>query len=73
MFWRSKWRPLIRLINRCELGRVWRCRLPEIRPHSRPIGEMVHWSALARWECDERTPTDPYLTRMKIVLELQAL
>ena len=30
-------------------------------------------SALARWECDERTPTDPYLTRMKIVLELQAL
>jgi hypothetical protein len=50
MFWRSKWRPLIRLINRCELGRVWRCRLPEIRPHSRPIGEMVHWSALARWE-----------------------
>jgi hypothetical protein len=49
MFWRS-WRPLVRLINRCELGRAWRCRLPEIRPHSRPIGEMVHWSALARWE-----------------------
>jgi hypothetical protein len=24
--------------------------LPDIRPHSRPIGEMVHWSALARWE-----------------------
>jgi uncharacterized protein (DUF2235 family) len=50
MFWRSRWRPLIRLINRCDLGRAWRCRLPEIRPHSRPIGEMVHWSALARWE-----------------------
>ena len=44
------WRPLVRLINRCDLGRAWRCRLPEIRPHSRPIGEMVHWSALARWE-----------------------
>jgi len=50
MFWRSRWRPLMRLINRCDLGRAWRCRLPEIRPHSRPIGEMVHWSALARWE-----------------------
>ena len=25
-------------------------RLPAVRPHSRPIGEMVHWSALARWE-----------------------
>ena len=50
MFWRSRWRPLMRLINRCELERAWRCRLPEIRPHSRPIGEMVHWSALARWE-----------------------
>jgi uncharacterized protein (DUF2235 family) len=50
MFWRSRWRPLIRLINRCDLGRAWRCRLPQIRPHSRPIGEMVHWSALARWE-----------------------
>ena len=50
MFWRSRWRPLVRLINRCELGRAWRFRLPQIRPHSRPIGEMVHWSALARWE-----------------------
>jgi hypothetical protein len=50
MFWRSRWRPLMRLINRCDLGRAWRCRLPQIRPHSRPIGEMVHWSALARWE-----------------------
>jgi len=50
MFWRSRWRPLVRLINRCDLARAWRCRLPEIRPHSRPIGEMVHWSALARWE-----------------------
>lgn len=50
MFWRSWWRPLIRLINRCDVGRAWRCHLPEIRPNSRPIGEMVHWSALARWE-----------------------
>jgi type VI secretion system (T6SS) phospholipase Tle1-like effector len=50
MFWRSRWRPLVRLINRCDLGRVWFCRLPKVRPHSRPIGEMVHWSALARWE-----------------------
>ncbi len=50
MFWRSRWRPLVRLINRCHLGRVWFCRLPRIRPHSRPIGEIVHWSALARWE-----------------------
>jgi hypothetical protein len=49
MLWRSKWRPLVRLINRCELGRAW-FRPPQIRPHSRPIGEMVHWSALARWE-----------------------
>jgi hypothetical protein len=50
MFWRSRWRPLVRLINRCEVGRAWSFRLPRIRPHSRPIGEMVHWSALARWE-----------------------
>ena len=50
MFWRSRWRPLMRLINHCKLERPRRCRLPEIRPHSRPIGEMVHWSALARWE-----------------------
>ena len=50
MFWRSWWRPLIRLINRCGLGSARRCHLPEIRPNSRPIGEMVHWSALARWE-----------------------
>lgn len=50
MFWGSRWRPLVRLINRCEMGRAWRFRLPAIRPHSRPIGEMVHWSALARWE-----------------------
>jgi len=50
MFWRSRWRPLMRLINHCRPERPWRCRLPEIRPHSRPIGEMVHWSALARWE-----------------------
>jgi Uncharacterized alpha/beta hydrolase domain (DUF2235) len=49
MFWRSKWRPLVRVINRCMLERG-RCRLPAIRPHSQPIGEMVHWSALARWE-----------------------
>ena len=50
MFWRSWWRPLIRLINRCGLGSARRCHLPQIRPNSRPIGEMVHWSALARWE-----------------------
>ena len=56
MFWRSRWRPLIRLINRCELERAWRCRLPEIRPHSRPIGEMVHWSALAPLGGDQGRP-----------------
>lgn len=50
MFWRSRWRPLVRLINRCEIERARFLRLPQIRPHSRPIGEMVHWSALARWE-----------------------
>lgn len=50
MFWRSRWRPLVRLINRCEIGGARFFRLPQIRPHSRPIGEMVHWSALARWE-----------------------
>jgi Uncharacterized alpha/beta hydrolase domain (DUF2235) len=50
LFWRSRWRPLIRLINRCAFAPGVRCRLPSIRPHSLPIGEMVHWSALARWE-----------------------
>jgi uncharacterized protein (DUF2235 family) len=50
MLLRSRWRPLVRLINRCEVAGSWRFRVPQIRPHSRPIGEMVHWSALARWE-----------------------
>lgn len=49
LFVRSRWRPLVRLINRCPPGSR-RCRLPAVRPHSRPIGEMVHWSALARWQ-----------------------
>ena len=68
--------PLIRLINRCGLGRAWRCRLPEIRPHSRPIGEMVHWSALARWEETkaarrrrERYPPRNLLAALKSVQE----
>jgi len=50
LFWRGRWRPLIRLINRQEVDRTWRLRRPKIRPHSRVIGEMVHWSALARWQ-----------------------
>jgi hypothetical protein len=49
LYWRSRWRPLVRLINRCEIGQGLRCRLSTFRPHSRPIGEMVHWSALVRW------------------------
>jgi hypothetical protein len=50
LYWGSRWRPLVRLIDRCQLARARRCRLPAIRPHSEPIGEMVHWSALARWQ-----------------------
>jgi T6SS, Phospholipase effector Tle1-like, catalytic domain len=49
VFWRSRLRPLIRLINRCRPGgdaRAFRC--ARVEPHSRPIGEMVHWSALLR-------------------------
>jgi len=50
IFWRSRWRPTIRSINRCEPGRRWLSRLFKPRPHSWPIGEMVHQSAVQRWE-----------------------
>jgi hypothetical protein len=56
MFWRSRWRPLVRTINRCKLDPPRRCRVPGVRPHSRPIGEMVHWSALARWQETMNSP-----------------
>ncbi len=49
LYWRSIWRPLMRLINRCILKDCRRFRLASIAPHSKPIGEMLHWSALARF------------------------
>jgi hypothetical protein len=49
LYWRSIWRPLMRLINRCVLKDCRRIRLASIAPHSKPIGEMLHWSALARF------------------------
>ena len=40
----------MRLINRCALKSCHGVRLANVPPHSKPIGEMLHWSALARWE-----------------------
>jgi uncharacterized protein (DUF2235 family) len=49
LYWRSIWRPLMRLINRCAIKNCRGIRLAHIAPHSKPIGEMLHWSALARF------------------------
>jgi len=50
VFWRSWLRPMMRLINRSKIDHTWRLRTSTARPHTRAIGEMVHWSALARWQ-----------------------
>ena len=39
----------MRLINRCALKNSRGVRLANVPPHSKPIGEMLHWSALARF------------------------
>jgi hypothetical protein len=49
LYWRSIWRPLVRLINRCMPKDCRGIRLADVPPHSKPIGEMLHWSALARF------------------------
>jgi hypothetical protein len=49
MYTGSKLRPLMRVINQCALPWSRKYRLAEVVPHSRPIGERVHWSALKRW------------------------
>jgi Uncharacterized alpha/beta hydrolase domain (DUF2235) len=49
LYWRSIWKPLMRVINRCVPKNTRGMRLAAIHPHSRPIGEMLHWSALARF------------------------
>lgn len=49
MYVRSKLRPLMRVINQCALPGDGRYRVAQVRPHSRPIGEMVHCSAVKRW------------------------
>jgi uncharacterized protein (DUF2235 family) len=49
LYWGSRVRPLLRLINRCRPeGEAGRYRSVSVVPHSRPIGEMLHWSALLR-------------------------
>jgi hypothetical protein len=56
LYWRSVWRPLVRLINRCALKTSRGVRLASVPPHSKPIGEMLHWSALARFMETRKAP-----------------
>jgi uncharacterized protein (DUF2235 family) len=61
MYWRSKRRPLIRIINRCGLESSRKYRLAKLRPHAKPIGEMLHWSALVRHQASKETGCgEPY-------------
>jgi hypothetical protein len=59
LYWRSRLRPLIRLINRCALvDGAGRYRSAGSRAHSQPIGEMIHWSAMVR-HFESRNRPDP--------------
>lgn len=40
---------MIRVINQIRPAQVGRMRLSSLAPHALPIGEMIHWSVLARW------------------------
>jgi len=58
----SRFSPMIRVINQRRLrlaGPARTCGLPR---HAIPLGEMVHWSALARWRKSEEPDSslDPY-------------
>ncbi|MGE0716033.1 MAG: DUF2235 domain-containing protein [Alphaproteobacteria bacterium] len=48
LYGQSRRTPLIRTINRFDAIPPAGFRLPTIKPHSRPIGEALHWSAVAR-------------------------
>jgi len=62
LYWRSRLRPLMRLINRCALtDKAGRYRFASVLPHSQPIGEMLHWSALLRhFETRQRPRKERY-------------
>ena len=51
MFWRSRWRPLVRLINRCELGRA---RSSACRRSARTPVRSARWCTGARWRAGRR-------------------
>lgn len=56
-YWRSRLTPLIRRINYIPV--------PDFKtshplPHSHPIGEMVHWTAMKRW-AETSSSVDPYV------------
>jgi hypothetical protein len=50
LFWRSRRRPLLRVINGCEPEKPWPGRLTKLRPHARPIGEKLHHTARDRYD-----------------------
>ncbi|MCC7275204.1 MAG: DUF2235 domain-containing protein [Alphaproteobacteria bacterium] len=61
IYWRSRRTPMIRTIDRCKVDGATRCCFPVERPHSKPIGEMLHWTALARLGTTAHGPGDaPY-------------
>jgi hypothetical protein len=74
MYTGSKLRPLMRVINQCALPWSRKYRLAAVVPHSRPIGERVHWSALKRWvdtsvEGKERYAPSNFMAALKSVRE----
>jgi hypothetical protein len=73
MYWRSIRRPLIRIINRCPVKRgVGRIRLPRVRPHSKTIGEMLHWSALLRYLETRKLPANKRYASINLLAALES-
>lgn len=70
-YWRSVRKPLVRLINRCVVPGHYR--LATVKPHSRPIAEMLHWSALARWVETKALAPDKRYCPPNLVAALEAV
>ena len=52
----SKFHPLIRVINQTAARLPGGTRLSALPPHARPLGEMLHWTALRRFKTSLETP-----------------
>ena len=73
LYWLSLHRPLYRLINRCRVQRqAKRIRLPQVRPHSHTIGEMLHWSALLRYLETRKLPVKKRYAPINLLAALES-